>query len=326
MRIEVFQSLSEIEHHWREFNFSSSINYDFDTCLSLEKLMLSLATQSKIIVAMESDTVVGIFPMYFIFNEDDDDDLPGQWMSFDYFFIGSRPMCSEEILIKVLPLLPAPYVSRDLFFKFRLPEDIACEFPAQVISLPRTFEEYLYTIRKPDRNEIRRVVKKNADISIEYSENYEEAMALYVEYLRWFDEKHDTSDLLSTLFNKAWFSIFEHARRLGCLMYIGFRLDGVLIAANYAIRKDDCVDDYICVRKVGDSFDERGLGNLAIIENIKYAISLGLQYYDLSAFVMPYKKKFINNDITISGYALFQDFVPEGTIPPYFLNGKLVSV
>ncbi|MFH2041106.1 MAG: hypothetical protein ABIJ35_01150, partial [Acidobacteriota bacterium] len=68
-----------------------------------------------------------------------------------------------------------------------------------------------------------------------------------------------------------------------------------LIAANFAVRREnDRVDDYLCLRDCGEKQAWRGLGIYAILFNMEFSRSLGIRWYDLSACVREYKRKFIN--------------------------------
>jgi hypothetical protein len=90
-------------------------------------------------------------------------------------------------------------------------------------------------------------------------------------------------------------ALMRRAAEMGRLQALYLRLRGRLLAANFAVfHGPDCIrlDDYLCLRDPREQ--ARGLGNFAILANMEQARRAGVRWYDLSAILSDYKRRFLN--------------------------------
>jgi hypothetical protein len=248
-------------------------------------------------VALESGRPVGLVPLLLT---REDRAGGGPWTFTDDFLLAREYFCPPSLLQRLLPLLPE-HLADDLSC-FEAPEPQARECfepcPGAIADLGASQEAYFDSLPGRHRRQLRAVWERNRDLAVEPDRRVrqdllEELLEGYLGY--WRDrfsgvkERQDYSrDKVRTDL-----ALMQRAAELGRLLALYLRLDGRLMAANFSVfHGQDRLDDYLCLR---DSREQaRGLGNYAILANMQEARKAGVRWYDLSAILSDYKRRFLN--------------------------------
>jgi hypothetical protein len=254
----------------------------------------------KIYTAFAGERCIGIFPMMWLDNDPLD---PPRLTLSDDFFIAREYFCPPEKLPLIVDLLP-PHFSDDMSC-FYMPESVDgfSRSSGGVVELKESEDAYLQSLRKKARHTLKRTLAMNADLRVESDsclrrEEIQEILKYQLDY--WVQK----NGVISTAYAEysrdkiaADLILMNRAEELGKLIAHYYYEGDTLLAANFSVRRDeDRVDDYLCLRDCREQHNWRGLGIFAILTNMNYCRSTGIRWYDLSACVKDYKKKFMNMD------------------------------
>jgi hypothetical protein len=268
----------------------------------------------RILAALDGGSCVGIFPLLHTA-----DDAPGSWTFTDDFLIAREYFCPPDRIHEVLPLLP-PHLADDLscFYEPTVAEGFV-RVPGAIIELHESREAYLASLAKKARQQLRHNWQANADLSVEVDGRvrHEEIGALTARYLEYWTAKcggDPARVAYSTDKVRTDLALMDRASQMRKLVALYLRLDGALVAANFAVlREDDRVDDYLCLRDA--SHGQRGLGIYAVLRNMEECRARGVRYYDLSAWITEYKKKFLNADRSFHAWGAGAPYQPADPRP-----------
>lgn len=299
-----FQTFEDIRSHWLELNRSYKANelaLDWEANkLIWDSFYKKRKAGLKFTAGFQKGRCVGIFPLFWI--EKDPTEPPGWYLS-DDFIISREYFCYPDKIHLFADHL-SPHSSDDLScFYTPLVSDRFSLAPGGVVELKQSQDEYLQSLKKKSRHTFRRTLDMNSDLTVQVDcqirwreirtvlksqiDNWmKKAESVSVDYFFYSRDKIRT-DLL----------LMSRAQAMGKLIALYFYCGRNLIAANFAVRREnDRIDDYICLRDCREEYARRGLGIFAILKNMEVCRNLGIRYYDLSACLKDYKRKFINVD------------------------------
>jgi hypothetical protein len=249
----------------------------------------------RVHVALEDDRPVGIVPLLLT---REDRESGGPWTFTDDFLLAREYFCPPSLLPRLLPLLPE-HLADDLSC-FEEPEarELFEACPGAIADLGVSREAYFASLPGRHRRQLRAVWERNRDLAVEtdHRVRWEELGELVDSYLGYWrarfpgqEERHAYSrdKVLTDL------RLMERAAEMGRLLALYLCLDGRLVAANFSVHHArDRLDDYLCLRDARE--EDRGLGNFAILANMEAARKAGVRWYDLSAILSDYKRRFLN--------------------------------
>jgi CelD/BcsL family acetyltransferase involved in cellulose biosynthesis len=251
----------------------------------------------RVYVALEAGRPAGIVPLLLT---REDRERGGPWTFTDDFLLAREYFCAPSLLPRLLPLLPE-HLADDLS-SFEIPEPAARErfeaCPGAIVDLGPDQESYLASLPGRHRRQLRAVWERNLDLTVEADrqvrrERLEELLEDYLGYWRdRFPEEQErqeySRDKVSTDL-----ALMRRAEEMGRLLALRLSLGGRLVAANFSVlHGKDRLDDYLCLRDPREQ--ARGLGNFAILANMEEARKAGVRWYDLSAILNDYKRRFLN--------------------------------
>lgn len=194
--------------------------------------------------------------------------------------------------------------------------------PSTIIDLRtlNTIEEYISSLTKKKRQNLKKVISLNDSISISYEEpkNYKQLQQDYDKH--WILTRGVSISLRMAVYDL----MFEQSNVQIITLY---DKEGKVIAVNKSLIDNETLLDYICIRSY---FEESYIGLYAVYKNIELAIKNKISYYDLATTLesneslkgkkLSYKKGFVNqsNIFTPCGYSKGK---VEVVSPPYF-DGK----
>ena len=202
---------------------------------------------------------------------------------------------------RMLERLP-PHFSDDLSCFYRpAEEEYFRRAPGGVVDLKESEEVYFQSLRKKSRHTLRRTKILNADLVVESDNRVRrtEIQDIFRSQTDYWIHKNMIMTPAYAEYSRDKLVVdlllMERAEKMGKLISHYFYENGCLVAANFAVlRENDRVDDYLCLRDCSEKQAWRGLGIFAILVNMDFCRSRGILWYDLSACVSEYKKKFIN--------------------------------
>jgi len=299
--------------YWRELEQvyrSGELTFDLEAHRIIwEGFYRARGAALKIVAVLDGGRCIGLFPLLHT-----NEDARGSWTFTDDFLIAREYFCPPARIHEVLPLLP-PHLADDLscFYVPRVADGFV-RVPGAVIDLRESREAYLGSLAKKPRQQLRRTWEANADLRVEEDSRVRrEVIGPLVErYLDYWKSKSggDAGRVAYSRDKVATdLTLMERAAALGKLVALYFSLNGELVAANFAaLRERDRVDDYLCLRNAADELAARGIGIYAVLRNMESCRARGVRYYDLSAWVTEYKRKFLNAE---------RFFYAWGAGPPY---------
>jgi CelD/BcsL family acetyltransferase involved in cellulose biosynthesis len=253
--------------------------------------------QLRIYVALEAGRPVGLVPLLLT---REDQERGGPWTFTDDFLLAREYLCPPSVLPQLLPLLPEHLADDLSCFEAPAPQwqesFEAC--PGAIADLGESQEAYLASLPGRHRRQLRAVWERNRDLMVQADgvvrrEQLENLLAGYLGY--WRDRFAGQEERQAYSRDKVAtdLALMERAGQMGRLLALYLRLDGRLVAANFSVfHGRDRLDDYLCLRDPGEQ--ARGLGNLAILANMEQARQAGVRWYDLSAILADYKRRFLN--------------------------------
>lgn len=254
----------------------------------------------RIIVAMEGNKCIGIFP----FTRSDSDSFgTTQWSYSDDLIIAREYFCPPEKIRQNIPFLP-PHFSDDLScFYVPIDQTLFSRGTGGVIDIKGNQEEYFQSLKKKSRHNLKHSLQINHDIRLEIDNHvhWEAIQDILKTQLSYWLTKNGSIDRSYYRYSRdkihCTLMLMDRADEMGKLIALYFYLDKKLVAANFSVRREhDRVDDYLCLRDCREEQNWRGLGIFAILKNMEISRSLGIRYYDLSSCISEYKRKFINMD------------------------------
>ena len=304
LQVIEFSSYEDVTGFWRELNHSYK---DGDLTLDLKAHQLiwdhfykPRGARLKILVGLEGGACIGIFP--FIWNDRDPFDPP-HWSLSDEFIIAREYFCPPESIHRFIDYLP-PHYSDDLSC-FYVPQESRFfqRYGGGVVDLKSSPDEYLQSLTKKHRHTLKRTLHINEDITVvpDTRIRWDSIQAVLQQQLDHWMKKtltnseeyyHYSRDKVSTDL-----VLMARAEEMERLVALYFYLKDELVAANFSVRREsNRVDDYVCLRSSREDLAWRGLGIFAILKNMDHARNQGLRFYDLSACLKDYKRKFINTE------------------------------
>ncbi len=302
--IREFRSFEEIQPFWEELNQtykSGELALDWKSHkLIYDNFYRDRGAAPKIFGAFEGKCCVGIFPMLWLDNDPLD---PPRLTLSDDFIIAREYFCPPEKLLSVLEFLP-PHYTDDMSCFYR-PEgrDLFSRAPGGIVDLMDSEEAYLQSLRKKARHTLKRTLTLNADLKIESdtSIRFEEIKNVLKHQLDYWIQKNSIISSAYVEYSRKKVMtdliLMERAQEMGKLIAHYHYDSEILVAANFSVRREkDRVDDYLCLRDCREHQTWRGLGIFAILTNMNFCRREGIRWYDLSACVKDYKKKFMNRE------------------------------
>jgi hypothetical protein len=251
----------------------------------------------RVHVAQEAGRLAGIVPLLLT---REDREHGGPWTFTDDFLLAREYFCEPSLLPRLLPLLPEHLADDLSCFAAPAPETYglfeAC--PGAIAAMGESREAYFASLPGRHRRQLRAVWERNRDLAVEPDrrvrrEQIGELLEAYLEHWRerfpgQAERQAYSRDKVATDL-----ALLERAAEMGRLLALYFRLDGRLVAANFSVfHGRDRLDDYLCLRDPGEQ--ARGLGIFAILANMEEARKAGVRWYDLSAILSDYKRRFLN--------------------------------
>jgi hypothetical protein len=299
-----FSSFEEVRPFWEELNRTykdGELTLDWKShALIYNNFYRDRNAALKIFVAFEGQRCIGIFPMMWLDNDPID---PPRLTLSDDFIIAREYFCPPEKLQQTIEFLP-PHYADDLSCFYQPEEtDLFSRSPGGIVDLMDSEEAYFQSLRKKARHTLKRTLALNADLRIESDTRVRQdeiqsvlqhqldywiqkssvISSAYVEYSR----KKVMTDLI----------LMDRAAEMGKLIAHYYYEGRTLVAVNFSVRREkDRVDDYLCLRDCREHQGWRGLGIFAILTNMNFCRRNGIRWYDLSACVKDYKKKFMNKE------------------------------
>lgn len=302
LRVREFDSFAAVEPFWLELNRTYKQG-ELTVDLSTHELIWRTfheprGYELKIHVAFAGETCVGIFPLLRTSR-----DAYGTtcWSLTDDFVVAREYFCEPRWLPAAADRLP-PHLADDLSC-FYAPADHPrlASAPGGVIDIKASEEEYLASLSKSHRSNLRRVLRHNEDVRVEADTRLRPAAVeqLLPSYLRRWRLKDGCPDLTYYRYCQdkihCDLALMARAEELGKLVALYLFAGDQLLAANFAVRRErDRVDDYMCLRDCDEQHRRRSVGVLAILRNMEHCRALGVVHYDLSACHAPYKTQFLN--------------------------------
>jgi hypothetical protein len=251
----------------------------------------------RVYVALESGSPAGIVPLLLT---PEDRENGGPWTFTDDFLIAREYFCPPALLPRLLPLLPE-HLADDLSCFESPPPQVREGFeacPGAIVELRDSQEAYFASLPGRHRRQLRAVWERNRDLTVEADRRVhgERIEALREGYLgHWRERFPGQAERQAYSRDKVAtdLALMDRAEQMGRLLALYLSLDGRLVAANFAVfHGQDRLDDYLCLRDPREQ--ARGLGNFAILANMQEARRAGVRWYDLSAILSDYKRRFLN--------------------------------
>lgn len=302
LRVLCFTRWPDVRPFWEELNRTykgGELTLDYRAHeIIWERFLGPRGYELQIHVVLEADRCVGIFPMS---RSDRDSFGTTYWSLSDDFIIAREFFCPQDRISRAIELLP-PHFSEDMSCFYR-PADTTGfkQVTGGVIDLKDSREAYLASLRGSARRDLLHTSRINADISVEVSDRVksEEIEPLLESYLQYRKRKcgESRTDYFEYSRDKILcdLALMQRAEEMAKLVALYFRLGEEPVAANFSVlRESDRVDDYLCIRTDEEAHAKRGLGILAILENMDACRAMGVRFYDMSASGADYKAKFAN--------------------------------
>jgi hypothetical protein len=253
--------------------------------------------QLRVYVALEAGRPIGIVPLLLT---SEDRERGGPWTFTDDFLLAREYFCPTSLLPQLLPLLPE-HLADDLSCFEPPPAQFQERFeacPGAIADLGPSQEAYFGSLPGRHRRQLRAVWERNRDLDVQADRQvrrglFEELLEAYLGY--WRDRLAGAKERQDYSREKVGtdLALMERAAEMGRLLALYVRLNGRLVAANFSVfHGQDRLDDYLCLRDPRES--GRGLGNFAILANMEEARKAGVRWYDLSAILSDYKRRFLN--------------------------------
>jgi len=303
MELLKFDSYDDVVPLWQELNStykSGELTLDWATHkIMWDNFYAPRGYRLMILVGVHRGKCVGIFP----FLSEGTTEAP-TWMLCEDFIIGREYFCPPAKIHLFRSHLPE-HISEDMscFYTPRWSK-FFYRSPGGIVDLKESPEAYFSSLGKKARGNLNRVLRDNTDIQVKtdtalHWEDIQGVLRSQLDY--WLKKKgfssEDEYDYSRDKIHTD-LKLMQRAQEMGKLIALYFYLDNRLVAANFAVRRElDRIDDYLCLRNCSEEFTPRSLGILAILKNIEHCRSLGIRYYDLSACMSDYKKRFINTDL-----------------------------
>jgi len=304
MEVRRFDSYEAVKPLWEELNRTyknGELTVDWTAHRIIWDHFYAIrGSRLMILAGLENGCCTGIFP--FVCEEPGE---PPQWVFSDDFIISREYFCPPDKIHLFRDLLPS-HLSDDLscFYKPDYPASFA-QAPGGMVDLLDSPEAFLRSVGKKSRHALSRVLRDNSDIRIEVDNRVrvdEIQGILHSQLAYWLKKKgYEREEDYTYSRDKIGtdLALMQRAAEMGKLIALYFYLDAQLLAANFSVaRETNRVDDYLCLRDCREPFSRRGLGFLAILKNMAHCRSRGIRYYDLSACMDEYKKRFINTDLS----------------------------
>ncbi len=251
----------------------------------------------RVYVALEAGSPLAIVPLL---RTREDRERGGPWIFTDDFLLAREYFCPPGVLPQLLPLLPE-HLADDLSCFEEPAPPVRARFeacPGAIAEIGTDQKAYFASLPGRHRRQLRAVWERNLDLEVEADRRVRPELLgeLLEGYLgRWRErfsgakERQDYSrDKVRTDL-----ALMQRAEQMGRLLALRLRLQGRLLAANFAVfHGRDRLDDYLCLRDPREQ--ARGLGNFAILANMAQARKAGVRWYDLSAILSDYKRRFLN--------------------------------
>jgi hypothetical protein len=252
----------------------------------------------RVYVALEAGRPIGIVPLLLT---REDRERGGPWTFTDDFLLAREYFCPPSLLPRLLPLLPEHLADDLSCFEAPPAPKVRTLFeacPGAIAELGDSQEAYFASLPGRHRRQLRAVWERNRDLTVETDRRVRrellgELLEGYLGY--WRDRFPDVKERQDYSCDKVRtdLALMERAAEMGRLLSLYLRLDGRLVAANFSVlHGQDRLDDYLCLRDPREQ--ARGLGNFAILANMEEARKAGLRWYDLSAILSEYKRRFLN--------------------------------
>jgi CelD/BcsL family acetyltransferase involved in cellulose biosynthesis len=251
----------------------------------------------RVYVALQTGRPVGVVPLLRTL---EDRERGGPWIFTDDFLLAREYFCEPSLLPRLLPLLPEHLADDLSCFQVPPPQSRDC-FEAcagAIAELRESQDDYLASLSGRHRRQLRSVWERNRDLAVELDhrvrrEQIGELLEAYLGYWRERFPGEEQRQAYSRDKVRTDLALMERAAEMGRLLALYFRLEGRLVAANFAVlHGQDRLDDYLCLREPREQ--TRGLGNFAILANMEEARKAGVRWYDLSAILSDYKRRFLN--------------------------------
>lgn len=246
----------------------------------------------RVYVALEGGRPAGIVPLL--------RERGGPWTFTDDFLLAREYFCPPSLLPRLLPLLPE-HLADDLSC-FEIPAPAARErfeaCPGAIVDLGPSQEAYLASLPGRHRRQLRAVWERNLDLTVEADRQVrggllEELLEAYLGYWRARFPGQQERQEYSRDKVRTDLALMRRAEEMGRLLALRLSLGGRLVAANFSVlHGQDRLDDYLCLRDPREQ--ARGLGHFAILANMEEARQAGVRWYDLSAILNDYKRRFLN--------------------------------
>ena len=302
LEVAVYTSYEAVKPYWEEINRTykgGELTLDWEAhSLIWESFYKKRGEELRIFVGVEEGHCIGIIPLIRVDNDPVD---PPRWTFSDDFIISREYLCSAENAGRMLACLP-PHFSDDLSCFYQpVGDEFFSRAPGGVVDLKESEEEYLQSLRKKARHTLRRTRTLNTDLFVE-SDNrirWAEIQDIFLSQTDYWIHKNMVITPAYADYSRDKLVVdlllMGRAETMGKLISHYFYEGDCLIGANFAVRREnDRVDDYLCLRDCGVKQAWRGLGIYAILFNMEFCRSQGIRWYDLSACVREYKRKFIN--------------------------------
>jgi hypothetical protein len=299
-----FSSLEEVRPFWEELNRTykeGELTLDWKShALIYDNFYREQGVALKIFIVFEGKRCIGIFPMMWLDNDPID---PPRLTLSDDFIIAREYFCPPEKLQLAMQYLPPHYV--DDLSCFYQPEetDLFSRSPGGIVDLMDSEEAYLQSLRKKARHTLKRTLNLNADLKTEFDTyvRHEEIQNVLKHQLDYWIQKNSVISSAYVEYSRKKvvtdLILMDRAAEMGKLIAHYYYDGETLVAANFSVRREkDRVDDYLCLRDCREQQGWRGLGIFAILTNMNFCRREGIRWYDLSACVKDYKKKFMNRE------------------------------
>lgn len=329
VRFEDYDSLKPLRAQWDAFHKGSrEVTADYDLCKSLESLAKLKDLPYRVRVFYHGDQVVGLLPMAIHALE-----RPNDWnYAFGPWFMSPRFPVDPTFLPAVLKQIPAPFFLLDNTFRYGVGPATG-QFAANVVVLPRSFEDYRSNMRAKSRKAFKFLLRDNADLSVRigWTNALWRAMAACAAHWdtvsaddgAWVRYQHDGYRI-----------VYTHAWLTGRLFPVTVWQGDTLVAATMNVIDGDTLALYEVYRDFGAEWHKRGVGNFALLKTIEAVINLHpeIRFYDLSRtdvqFVeeMGYKRRFVNSDFKTPLVAVCSTLEQVSCVaPPYVFEGELYA-
>ncbi len=297
-----FDSLAGVKPYWEELNRTykgGELTLDWEAHRIIEEHYLApRGYELRVHVFLEEGRCIGIVPL----NRTDSDPMGTQcWSISDEFVIAREYFVRPERFHAVLPMLP-PHYADDLSAFYTPVESAGLEsLPAGLIDIGDSEEGYIAGLRKSARHDLRNTLRRNGDVESEFDGSIRwDAVRPLLEchFHRWM-ERCGGEDTDYYRYTEQKISgdmrLMQRASEMGRLFAQYMFIEGRLVAANFAVRREDNrLDDYMCLRLEDPAIQSRGLGVLAVLRNMAQCRAEGIRYYDMSSCSGDYKRRFAN--------------------------------